>query len=66
MLTEYRLSAFTDSDIASSTALESVINMLASYEGATLQEKIVTYLTDVIGVTEAEIAMIREILLETK
>lgn len=64
MVREYRLTAYFNKPLAESNNMEPVIQALAPYEGDTLQEKIVTYLTTVIGITESEIESIRSIFLE--
>lgn len=63
MVKEYRRSAYFYSDLADNENISVVIAGLESYKGETLQEKIITFLTTEIGVTEAEIASIREIFL---
>lgn len=65
MLREYELTGYTKPEIVGNGKMDIVISGLQSYEGETLQEKIVTYLTTVIGVTEEEIASIRNIYLES-
>lgn len=64
MIREYRLTGYTFPDIVTSNKIDVVLNGLASFEGNTLQEKIVTFLKTEIGVTESEIVAIREIFLE--
>jgi len=64
MLLEYRRSAFSHPDLVDAVYMEAVIDGLQPYEGDTLQEKIVSFLTTDVGVSEEEIASIRAILLE--
>lgn len=63
MIREYKLTAYTDPALANSTNMDVIIQGLEPYAGNTTQEKIVTYLTEVIGVTEEEIEAIRSIFL---
>ncbi len=64
MLREYELTGYCSPDFVGSKNMQVVISHLQTYEGNTLQEKIVTYLTTVVGVSEAEITAIRNIYLE--
>lgn len=64
MIREYQLSGFYYADLMDSENMDILIDGMQSYAGDTLQEKIVTYLVTDVGVTEEEIASIREILLE--
>lgn len=63
MMREYLLSGFVHDDIAQPNAMEAVVSGLEKYEGATLQEKIVDFLTTDVGVTMEQITSIRNILL---
>ncbi len=64
MWQEFRRSAYSYSKMAISEDMQVIIAGLEPYTGDTLQEKIVTYLTTEIGVTQEEIESIRSILLE--
>ena len=64
MKQEYLLTSYVNPSLAESDNMDVVTSGLESYAGDTLQEKIVTYLTTEIGVTEAEIASIRSVFLE--
>ena len=64
MVREYRLTSYISNTLVDSSNMEIIINGLQPYKGDTLQEKIVTYLTSVIGVTEDELDIIRKIFLE--
>lgn len=64
MQQEFHRSGFAFKEMADVHYMDAVVNGLQAYEGTTLQEKIVTYLTTVVGVTDKEIASIRSIFLE--
>ena len=64
MIREYELTGYTNPGIVENGNMNVVINGLESYGGDTLQEKIITFLTTEVGVTDAEIASIQSIFLE--
>ena len=64
MVLEYMQTAYQHPGLVDSHNLDIIINGLSPYEGNTLQEKIVSFLTSAVGVTEEEIASIRSIFLE--
>lgn len=64
MVREYKLTGYVNPSIVEGKSLESLVEGLERCEGETMQEKIVTYLTNVVGVKESEIESIRNIFLE--
>ena len=64
MKREYGLTSYVDKSLVENYNMDVIIAGLEPYEGNTMQEKIVTFLTEEIGVTEEEIASIRSIFLE--
>lgn len=64
MLYEYKLTGYTNPELLDYTYLDIILFGMEQYAGTTLNEKIVTFLTTVIGVTETEIESIRSIFLE--
>ena len=63
MMLEYELSAYVYPTIIEEAKMNSVIRRLNTYRGDTLQERIITYLTTAVGVTQEEIESIRNIFL---
>jgi len=64
MIREYRMTGFAVSWVGDTNPMDAVIIGMRPYEGDTLAEKIVTYLTTVVGVTDVQIESIRDIFLE--
>lgn len=64
LLQEYRLTGYVTPAVATNNKMDVLFLGLEAYEGDTLQEKIVSYLTTEVGVTQEEIASIQSIFLE--
>lgn len=64
MLIEYQRTAFLNKEFLTDNSIEKIYPGLESYKGNTIQEKIVSFLIQDIGVTQQEIDSIRNILLE--
>lgn len=64
LMQEYRLTGYVTPAVATNNKMDVVFMQLEGYEGDTLQEKIVNYLTTTVGVTQEEIASIQSIFLE--
>ena len=63
MIREYRMTGFNGTGYEDANNMDVIIAGLQPYAGATTQEKIVTFLTEQIGITQEQIASIRRILL---
>ena len=64
LLQEYRITGYVTPAVATNNKMDVVFMELETYEGDTLQEKIINYLTTTVGVTQEEIASIQSIFLE--
>lgn len=63
LMHEYRLTGYVTPAVATNNKMDTVFMQLGSYEGDTLQERIVAYLTTTVGVTQEEIKSIQSIFL---
>lgn len=64
LMHEYRQTGYVTPAVATNNKMDTVLMQLGGYEGDTLQEKIINYLTTTVGVTQEEIASIQSIFLE--
>lgn len=64
LLQEYRLTGYVTPSVATNNKMDALFLQLEAYEGASLQEKIINYLTTTVGVTPEEIASIQSIFLQ--
>lgn len=64
LMQEYRLTGYVTPAVATNNKMDALFLQLDAYEGDTLQEKIINYLTATVGVTPDEIASIQSIFLE--
>ena len=64
MMQEYRLTGYVTPAVATNNKMDTVFMQLGAYEGDTLQEQIINYLTTTVGVTQEEIESIQAIFLE--
>ena len=64
LLQEYRLTGYVTPAVATNNKMDTVFTQLGAYEGDTLQEQIINYLTTTVGVTQEEIESIQSIFLE--
>ena len=64
MIREYKLTGFVNREMVKWDYMDTLVHEFQAYEGDTLQEKIVTFLLEDVGVTQAEIDSIRSIFLD--
>lgn len=64
LMQEYRLTGYVTPAVATNNKMDTVFMQLGAYEGDTLQEQIINYLTTAVGVTQEEIESIQSIFLE--
>ena len=64
MIREYEMTEFHNPGFSANGKISVIEDLLAGKEGDTLQEKIVNFLINDIGVTQGEIDSIRNILLQ--
>ena len=64
MIREFTLSGFSSSEFVNKDKLSPIISGLENYEGDTVNERIESFLTEYVGVTDEQISSIRNILLE--
>ena len=64
LMQEYRLTGYVTPSVATNNKMDALFLQLESYDGQTLQEKIISYLTTTVGVTQEQIASIQSIFLE--
>ena len=64
MIREYQLSGFVYDEIVEENAIQRLTDGLQQYPGNTMQEKVLTFLTEDVGVTQEQISAIRNIFLD--
>lgn len=64
LMHEYRQTGYVTPAVATNNKMDTVFMQLGGYEGDTLQEQIIHYLTETVGVTQEEIESIQSIFLE--
>lgn len=64
LMHEYRQTGYVTPAVATNNKMDTVFTQLGAYEGDTLQEQIINYLTTTVGVTQEEITSIQSIFLE--